>query len=300
MAVTLYCYVLLSLAHLSWCQVSYTLPIRIPTATSGEKKCLSQDSADAEITSQRIRIKNILQHAYIQNPPCSCGGDGDWTRVAHLNMSDPNQQCPSNWNLTTTPVRGCGRTSTAGDTCDSVFYPVNGRTYSSVCGRVNAIQRGSSLAFSNFSSQYVGINSAYVSGVSLTHGPSYARQHIWSFAGAMSRHNAFSSSYNCPCSNTNITWPHQIPSYVGTDYFCETGSPYFEYWLVFGTYFIDDPLWDGEGCGSYSTCCSFNTPPWFCKSLPQPASDDLEIRLCSKYPSSLADKLITLIDVYIH
>ena len=297
MAATLWCFVLLSLAHISWCQLNSTLPIRIPPTASKESNCLSP--AYAELNAERNLVKNFLRK-YGVGLPCSCGGAGGWTRVAYLNMSDPNQQCPSNWNLTTTPVRGCGRSSTANDTCDSVFYPVNGRTYSSVCGRVNAIQRGSSLAFNNFSSQYVGINSAYVSGVSLTHGPSYARQHIWSFAGAMSRQNALYSSYNCPCSNTNITWPHQIPPFVGNDYFCDTGSPYFEYWLVFGTYFIDDPLWDGEGCGSYSTCCSFNTPPWFCKSLPQPTRDDLEIRLCSKYPSSLADKLITLIDVYIH
>ena len=144
--------------------------------------CPSQNVIDAEILAQKSYVENILQDNCSFNlsysPPCSCGGAGDWTRVAYLNMSDPNQQCPSNWNLTTAPVRGCGRTSTAGNTCDSVFYPVKGRTYSSVCGRVNAIQRGSSLAFNNFSSQYVGINSAYVSGVSLTHGPSYARQHM--------------------------------------------------------------------------------------------------------------------------
>ena len=31
--------------------------------------------------------------------------------------------------------------------------------------------------------------------------------------------------------------------------------------------FMDDPLWDGEGCGGSSTCCSFNTPPYFCQHL---------------------------------
>ena len=35
-------------------------------------------------------------------------------------------------------------------------------------------------------------------------------------------------------------------------------------------FYIDDPLWDGEGCCSTSSCCEFNSPLWFCKSLPYP------------------------------
>ncbi len=56
---------------------------------------------------------------HITVPACSCGGPG-WTRVAYLNLSDTNQQCPSNWTLTTYPVRACGRSSSERNTCDSV------------------------------------------------------------------------------------------------------------------------------------------------------------------------------------
>ena len=28
-----------------------------------------------------------------------------------------------------------------------------------------------------------------------------------------------------------------------------------------------DPVWDGMGCSSTSTCCTFNSPPWFTKNL---------------------------------
>ena len=35
------------------------------------------------------------------------------------------------------------------------------------------------------------------------------------------------------------------------------------------------------GCGGTSTCCQFNNPPWFCKQLPQPTTDDIELRLCA-------------------
>ena len=31
------------------------------------------------------------------NMRCGCDGPSGWTRVAFLNMSDPNQVCPSNW-----------------------------------------------------------------------------------------------------------------------------------------------------------------------------------------------------------
>ena len=35
----------------------------------------------------------------------------------------------------------------------------------------------------------------------------------------------------------------------------------------------------GAGCVS-GTCCTFNSPPWFCKTLPHPTTDDIELRLC--------------------
>ena len=64
--------------------------------------------------------------------------------------------------------------------------------------------------------------------------------------------------------------------YVNNDYFCDTGNPGPGVNLT--TYYTDDPLWDGEGCNSStSTCCEFNSPPWFCTSLTNPTNDDLEI-----------------------
>ena len=44
-------------------------------------------------------------------------------------------------------------------------------------------------------------------------------------------------------------------------------------------YYVNDPLWDGAGCVQGS-CCQFNSPPWFCKDLPHPTSEDIELRLC--------------------
>ena len=93
-------------------------------------------------SAQRELVGKTLQSYYPDGPPCSCGGAGGWTRAAYLNMSDPNQQCPSNWTLVTTPIRGCGRRARSYGVCDLVTYSVHGRTYSSVCGRILAYQRG--------------------------------------------------------------------------------------------------------------------------------------------------------------
>ena len=75
------------------------------------------------------------------NRQCGCGGSHTWTCVAFLNMSDPNEVCPSNWTTYTSPVRACGTGDSAGisNQCDSVIYPnTMWQTYSHVCGRVIA------------------------------------------------------------------------------------------------------------------------------------------------------------------
>ena len=102
--------------------------------------------SDQEIADLKTKIQSILHDTgipelnrrYSSQPACPCGGSGDWTRMAYLNMTDPTQQCPSNWRLISTPVRGCGRETTARGACDSATFPSHGRSYSCVCGRVIA------------------------------------------------------------------------------------------------------------------------------------------------------------------
>ena len=118
-------------------------------------------------------------------------------------------------------------------------------------------------------------------GVSLTHGSPEARQHIWTFAAGIWENNpsTFPSS-SCPCAD-RATALSVVPSFVGNDYFCESGNPSSR---ESNTIFANDPLWDGQGCGAAS-CCELSyppgvTPPWFCKQLPQAITDDIEVRLC--------------------
>ena len=64
-------------------------------------------------------------------------------------------------------------------------------------------------------------------------------------------------------------------------------------------YNADDPLWDGEGCGPTNTCCEFNNPPWFCTTLSQPTTDDIELRICGANARNDEDAVVRLIDISI-
>ena len=219
-------------------------------------------------------------------------------------MADTRTSCPANWTLHEEPVRACGRKTDDFYTCDSVLIPVT-MNYSMVCGRIYAYQRGESYAFS-YSVDYrpnASIDSPYVSGLSLTHGLVGQRKHVWTFAVAVdettrrNNNNTLLPSYSCPCINPAHTWPYEVPSYVGDSYFCDTGTHTFTGDV--SKVFMDEPLWEGEGCGGSSTCCRFNSPPWFCQQLKYHTSDDLELRLCGYWNRYDEDKLVSLVEIYV-
>ena len=111
--------------------------------------------------------------------------------------------------------------------------------------------------------------------MSLTYGK-FPRQHIWTFAGAVNE-DATSPKRKCACINTDIsTHVPNVPMFVRDDNFCDTAAL-----TGFGsTFYGDDPLWDGAGCGPKNTCCTFNNPPWFYKKLLVPTRDDIDMRVC--------------------
>ena len=215
-----------------------------------------------------------------------------------ISMSDPTQTCPPAWELITTSRRSCARPSSAGDrTCYSAMFPTQAIQYSQVCGRIIGYQVGHPQAFylENSNEPQV-IDSSYVDGVSLTYGS--LRQYIWTFANAIDEPDAGNDRSRCSC--TDSSRPNPPPSFVGDDYFCETGVPPGQGWSS-GTFYADDPLWDGQGCGPTSTCCTFNNPPWFCKQLPlsQSTDADLEVRLCSLQDASVEKTPIELVEIYV-
>lgn len=254
------------------------------------KSCSSTQDLRTSIHKDLVSLIDNIELLTVLQRPCGCGAPG-WRRVAYLNMSDVSQNCPGSWSLITDPKRSCGRPSNAsGNTCFSAFFSTQGITYSRVCGRIIGYQFWHPDAF--YAARFRSINEAYVDGASLTYGN--PRHHIWTFANARDEIEDRSS---CPCTDTNVETDIFIPSYVGQDYFCETGTPPGRRWR--NVFEADDPLWDGQGCGPSSSCCIFNNPPWFCKHLPQPASDDLEIRLCSEFKATHENTPIELVEIFV-
>ena len=222
--------------------------------------------------------------AYCDMDSEECGG-GVWTRVASYNYSNPTVACPNSWIGITDPFRGCVSTEIG---CVSSLFST-AVEFSQVCGKVIAIQLDHPESFEGPDD----IDSNYVDGVSITHGS--PRQHVWSF-GAYSSDTTTSLSSLCPCSQPSLNVPPP-PSFVGNNYFCDTGA---REGLTMNGWHTNSPLWDGQGCPSTSTCCSFNNPPWFSTTLPQSTTDDIEVRICRVTGSNDDDNTaIILLDLYI-
>lgn len=271
-----------------------------------EMSCPAESTRNVVKATITEDVRNVIESSVL---PALTGGQGTsgcvgsgWTRFAYLNMTDPTQQCPPEWNLITSPKRTCGRSTGSSCsspsvpcTCDSaIFSNTLGMQYSQVCGRVIGYQYGRPEAFGVYPHLKEDIDRAYAEGVSITYGS--PRQHIWTFAAAQDELNT--GAQVCPCTNTLNPTDISIPSFVGDDYFCETGVPPGS-GVSSSVFYSSDPLWDGDGCGTTSTCCVFNTPPWFHKELPQPTTDDIEVRLCGDFAVSDEDFPIELIDIYV-
>ena len=257
----------------------------------GSQTCPSEEQREIA----RSEIKNATQSLLVETviplmQNFSCGGSTGWRRVAYLNMSDPSQQCPSVWQEITTPHRVCGRRSTSAS-CEGLTYSTGSEQYDQVCGRIIGYQIGTTDAFTGAGQV---IDTYYLDGVSLTHGS--PRQHIWSFAAGFDEGNYGYLISVCPCvagSDNGIL----VSSFVGQNYFCESGITRWNRQFVF---FPDgDPLWDGQGCGPTSSCCTFNSPPWFNVQLSSPTTDDIEVRICGDYGIANEDTPIQLMELYV-
>jgi hypothetical protein len=228
------------------------------------------------------------------NRQCGCPDDAtaSWTRVAFYNMSDSTHQCPFNFQLNEVEQRRMCTTKYSG--CTSVYFDTLGLKYTRVCGRVIGVQYGELDAFRPyFRYRERTLEDPYVDGVSLTHGQA-PRTHVWTFATA-----ADETEYDdeaCPCTRTDRNYEGAVPPFIGDDYFCDTGSSRLS---PSARYYLDDPLWDGAGCGATSACCQWQNPPWFCKHLPEPTRNTLEFRVCSDSSTDHERLLLELIEVYI-
>ena len=179
----------------------------------------------------------------------------------------------------------------------SVFFPVHYLPYSRVCGRVIAYQEGSADAFwQYYNDNSKTVDDDYVDGVTITVG--YPRTHVWSFAASQTEGGEGAETiYSCPCARTDVDTAGIVPPFVGSDYFCESGTEYG--WAQNGVLYQDDPLWDGKGCPENSSCCRQNNPPWFCKDLGREFRHDFEVRLCGDEELGNEDIPLELIELYV-
>ena len=221
----------------------------------------------------------------------NCGNiTGGWMRAAYIDMTNVNNTCPTG--LTNTVVN-CTRMCTSphsGAGCTSVIFPTRGVPYTKVCGRAFAYQRGSSDGFSNYhGGNQRSLNDYYVDGLSMTYG--IPRSHIWTFVVGVSKDINYPGN-NCPCA----LYPGPgAPPFVGENYFCESGvsGQWTQLW------YLDDPLWDSQGCVSGGTCCN-RGGPWFTTTLSQEASDDIEVRWCFNEASSNEDIGVEQLEIYVY
>ena len=215
-----------------------------------------------------------------------CSSAGGWMRVAYLNMKDSFEKCPDGFRLyNESGVRACGRPVSSGGSCVGITFPSRNIEYSQVCGKVIGYQVGHTdgARYSNGS-----INFHYSDGISLTHGN--PRRHIWTFMVG-STDNLHS---RCPCGSK---FPITPPSFVGSDYYCESGCLNYP---VIGKFYTNDPLWDGHQCGSSETaCCQRTGIPWFYKKFSYSTSDYVEMRICLDEATSDEDSPVAHYEIYV-
>jgi len=122
------------------------------------------------------------------------------------------------------------------------------------------------------------------------------KEHIWAFVTGIQRKKPQSSGYYssiCPC--TSYLFSGKVPPFIGNDYYCDSGV---DDGPIEGKFYTD-PLWIGEGCEPPNFCCSSDSQPWFCKTLADPTSDEIDVYNCNNRQLGGEDTAVQLIELYI-
>ena len=256
------------------------LPVEIPPVTIPGLGAIGQCPLDGQRQAARETLRNTTREivkTFLLNDNqgsrnVNCG-PGNWRRVFYLNTSTPDQVCPNQWRLVTSPVRSCAG---AGSSCRSAFSDVVNTAYSKVCGRIIGEGERTPDAFHRPSS--ITIEDNYLDGVGVTHGDAGSRTHIWSFGAGQGG--------QCPCDNTNRDAAPLPIAEVGNNYFCNRHNQ-------------PRHLWTGEGCMADNPCCSFHNPPYFSVQLPAATTDRIELRICVNQDENDETVLVLFAEIYV-
>ena len=231
-----------------------------------------------------------------QAPPTVCNiNNANWKRIAYFDTTR-GDSCPTGLRTVTnyiTNQTACGRTANRG--CTSLQFSPNG-TYTNVCGRVRGYQYGMPEVFNTGLS----IDSHYLHGISITRGTNITgtnltginRTHLWSYVTGYSELS--NTGNRCPCARPDPTDRSGVPSFVGEDFYCESGfsGSTYENRIAW-----EDPLWDGQGCfASANQCC--NRYGWFHREIPA-TLDNIEVRWCADYILSNEDVLTDQLEIWV-
>ena len=254
------------------------LPVKMsPISTTNRVgQCPSGDKRQEVHDILRNATREIINDRF--DPISQICGPGEWRRVFYLNASRSDQSCPGQWSLVTSPVRGCGG---AGSSCRSAFSDDTFMAYSKVCGRI--IGEGTRTPDAFHRSQTT-IEGNYLDGVSVTHGASGSRTHIWSLGAGHPAGGGFVA--RCPCDTSNRGNAPLPTAEIGDNYFCDRADGL-------------DRLWTGESCASDNPCCSFHNPPYFSIQLPAATTDRIELRICIDQDQGDEAVLVLLAEIYV-
>ena len=247
------------------CPDNYCCDSLLPTCEAIHKKWPNNPSGYYNITSNNGSVHQVYCHM-----ESLCNSTGGWMRIANLNMKEGGS-CPSGFSLYSKgEVRACGRPVNKSGSCVGTIFSSSDIKYSQVCGKVIGYQVGHPDGANSNNND---INTYYVDGVSLTLGS--PRKQIWTLmSGAIDRsvfHN------KCPCGSIGSK---PAPSFVGSDYYCESGYQG-SFVPTPEVFYSSDRLWDGKDCGSSETaCCQHPLIPWFYKSIGYYTTDYIEMRIC--------------------
>lgn len=235
----------------------------------------------------------------------SCNGmAGGWMRIAQLNASSLDYQCPSGFNISeNSGIFSCAMNSEIPG-CSSIVFSSKKLRSSKVCGTVRAYSKKSqnepqtsfsashsrslsgsraslpishaqtpvkgslSKSLSGFHSSVHSLNENYLDGISITSG--MPRRHIWSYVAGQ-----------CPCTEGK-------PSYVRNHYSCGFRA---DDCPISGICTL--PIWGRTG-----KCLSYNLP-WFYRETEFSVLDDVEVRVCGNPHVGNEQILIGVVQVFV-